>query len=223
MTSIQSVIFDLDGTLLDREQSLVFFIEDQHNRLHKNLGSVPRDLYARRFIQLDARGYVWKDRVYSRLIDEFKIESLTVDYLLQDYLDNFPRHCVPFPNLHETLTALKQRKLKLGIITNGRTDFQKLNIASLGIQNFFEVVLVSEEQGIKKPDAEIFRRAVDKLGVFPEESVFVGDHPVNDVLAAQNIGMRALWKRDRFWQSDVTSDATIDDLSEIISWVESRK
>jgi putative hydrolase of the HAD superfamily len=55
MTSIKSVIFDLDGTLLDREQSLVFFVKDQHKRLEKSLGVVPRDLYVQRFIQLDAR------------------------------------------------------------------------------------------------------------------------------------------------------------------------
>jgi putative hydrolase of the HAD superfamily len=93
----------------------------------------------------------------------------------------------------------------------------------LGIQNFFDVILISEEQGIKKPDPEIFWRAVDKLGITPEESIFVGDHPLNDVQASQSIGMKDIWKRDRFWKYAATSDVIIDDLSEIISWFELKK
>ncbi|WP_353048272.1 hypothetical protein [Planococcus sp. ISL-110] len=61
---IKAVIFDLDGTLLDRDSSLAAFVVEQYNRLSEHLKHIPIDLFIKRLIELDAKGYVWKDRFY---------------------------------------------------------------------------------------------------------------------------------------------------------------
>lgn len=94
---IKAVIFDLDGTSLNRDASLKIFIEKQYERVR--LRHIPKEKYIKRFIQLDNRRYVWKDRVYQQLIDEYGIDGITREDLLQDYLMYFKEHCVPFPNL----------------------------------------------------------------------------------------------------------------------------
>lgn len=208
---IKAVIFDLDGTLLDRDESVKMFINNQYNR--KLAGQVPKEKYINRFIELDNRGYTWKDKVYQQLIKEFEIK-LTWEELLQDYLAEFNQHCVPFPNLINMLEDLKKRNLKLGMITNGRGKFQIDNIEALKIKKYFDTILVSEWEGIKKPNPQIFKRASERLGVSPEESIFVGDHPENDVKAAQNVGMKAIWKRDSQW-NNVEADVIVHDLAEI--------
>lgn len=71
---IKAVIFDLDGTLLDRDASLEKFVEAQYNRLNEWLGHIPESQFAERFIELDARGYVWKDKVYRQLAEEFRLK-----------------------------------------------------------------------------------------------------------------------------------------------------
>lgn len=108
------------------------------------------------------------------------------------------------------LEGLKNNKTALGMITNGFGQFQMENIKALNIDQYFDVILVSEWEGMKKPNPQIFLNALEKLNVEPSESVFIGDHPENDVKAAQNVGMKGIWKRDNQW-TDIEADAIIDD------------
>jgi len=210
---IHAVIFDLDGTLLDRDSSVRSFIDQQYERLKPYLSHILKEKYVHRFIELDNHGYVWKDKVYQQLTEEFSIK-LSSEEMLEDYLREFKNHCVPFENLHSMLHNLKKQGLKLGMITNGYGQFQLDNIRALGIEDDFDVILISEWEGIKKPNAEIFDRALSKLGVSASESLYVGDHPFNDVEAAKKVGMIAIWKRNDAWRN-IEADYIIDNLREI--------
>lgn len=210
----KAVLFDLDGTLLNRDKSVELFINQQYERLYELLSHIPKEQYISRFIELDSNGYVWKDKVYQQLIDEFNISSVTWEKLLQDYLEEFKYHCVGFPHIHEMLEELKNSKIALGMITNGYGQFQMDNIKALDIEKYFDVISVSEWEGIKKPNPKIFMNALEKLNVEPSESVFIGDHPENDVKAAQNVGMKGIWKKDNQW-ADIEADAIIDDYLEL--------
>lgn len=212
---VKAILFDLDGTLLDRDASLKGFIDTQHNRLHTFLGHIPKEDFKARFVELDSRGYVWKDKVYRQLIEEFEIKGITWEQLLDDYVTQFNHNCVPFPNLVKLLDYLQNQKILLGMITNGYTALQYSNIKALGIEKYFTTILISEQEGIKKPDSQIFIRALERLGVKPTESIYVGDHPANDVQASQTVGMRGVWKRDIYWDSPVEADFIIDDLLEL--------
>ncbi|ATP41322.1 L-2-haloalkanoic acid dehalogenase [Solibacillus sp. R5-41] len=164
---IKAIIFDLDGTLLNRDESVKKFIDNQYERLKKWVSHIPKEKYISRFIELDNRGYVWKDKVYQQLTEELNITGVTWEDLLQDYIKQFKNHCVPFPNLISMLEEMRSNNLTLGIITNGFGQFQMDNIKALGIDNYFETILVSEWEGIKKPDPQIFRRALHQLHVTP--------------------------------------------------------
>ncbi|MES5952187.1 HAD-IA family hydrolase [Bacillus fungorum] len=177
---------------------------------------LPEEQYVNRFIELDNKGYVWKDKVYEQLLQEHSITSLTWEQLLEDYINNFQHHCIPFSNMEYVLQELKSSGILLGMITNGFTEFQLLNIRALGIDKYMDIILVSEQEGIKKPQAEIFLRALARLGVSPEESVYVGDHPNNDVIGARDVGMNVIWKKDTFWGNPFTNEHIIDDLKELL-------
>ncbi|WP_144511287.1 HAD family hydrolase [Bacillus sp. FJAT-22090] len=211
---IQAIIFDLDGTLLDRDTSLKHFIKYQYERLYKWLGHIPKEKYITRFIELDSRGYVWKDIVYQQLVEEFHIDQIDWEFLLEDYKAEFKHHCVPFPNLHNMLEELRKHNFALGIITNGFGQFQMDNIEALDIKHYFKTILVSETEGVKKPNREIFERALERLHVAPDESVFVGDHPENDVKASELVGMISIWKKDEQWNS-FKSKFVVEDLGEL--------
>lgn len=211
---IKAVLFDLDGTLLDRDASLLHFARDQYERLHLRLGGISKDEYVHSLIELDCRGYVWKDVVYRRMVSKF---GFTIEWeeLLADYIRNFHRHCVPFSNMLTSLNQLKEG-YKLGLITNGLFVVQSANIKALGLDKLLDIILISESEGVAKPDPEIFRRASERLGVSTEECIFVGDHPEKDITAAKKVGMTAIWKRDYEYTS---SDANyiVEDLAELVS------
>ncbi|PSL40254.1 putative hydrolase of the HAD superfamily [Planomicrobium soli] len=219
---IKAVFFDLDGTLLDRDTSLLSFLNTQYERLGQWLGHIPKDRYIARFIELDKRGYVWKDKVYDQLIVEFEICGIGQEALLQDYLMEFKHHCVPFSGLLATLNELKKRSIRMGIVTNGKGQFQMDNIKALDIEPYFDAILVSEWEGMRKPDARLFLRALECLQAAPEESVFIGDHPENDVRAARHVGMKGIWKRDRQWD-EAEADGVIDNLMEILEWIAAKE
>jgi putative hydrolase of the HAD superfamily len=211
---IKAAIFDLDGTLLNRDESVKLFIDRQYDRLYKEVGHIPKEKYVKRFIELDSRGYVWKDKVYQQLVEEFHIVLITPEELLQDYISEFKNHCVPFANLTTMLEELKRYRIQIGMITNGYGQFQMNHIKALEIEKYFDVILISEWEGIKKPDPQIFKRALQQLNVSPNQSLFVGDHPYNDVKAAQSVGIKGIWKKDRQW-NHVEADFIIDDLAEV--------
>lgn len=215
---IKAVIFDLDGTLLNRDASVLSFVSNQYDRYRDVFGHIPKQQYMSKFIEYDCRGYVWKDKVYQQLVEEYQIQ-VPWETLLQDYMENFKLHCVPFPHLESVLETLKNRSLKLGIISNGREPFQSNNIAALGIGHFFDTILISESEAIKKPDPLIFQRALERLNVQASESMYVGDHPINDVKAARSVGMLSVWKKDNQWE-DVNADYCIDELSELLGIVD---
>ncbi|ELK44136.1 hydrolase [Halobacillus sp. BAB-2008] len=199
---------------MNRDESVKVFIAEQFERLNESLNHIPKEEYIRRFIELDNRGYVWKDKVYKQLINEFSIQGITWEELLEDYLTYFKENCVPFPKLLETLGKLKQDNYLIGMITNGKGQFQMDNIKALKIDSYINSILISEWEGVKKPDPIIFKRASERLKVYPKECVFIGDHPEKDVRAAQDGGMIGIWKRDHQW-NEVEAEYVIDELDEI--------
>ncbi|OAT72891.1 HAD family hydrolase [Parageobacillus thermoglucosidasius] len=216
---VKAVMFDLDGTLLDRDASIQKFIEYQYERLKHLLSHIPKESYIARFIELDNRGYVWKDTVYKQMVKEFAIIGITWENLLEDYMNYFHKSCVPFPYLVWLLEELKRKSLKLGMITNGKGQFQMRSIKALGIEGYFDTILISEWEGMSKPDPWLFQRALDQLHVLANESVFVGDHPINDVQAARNAGMKTIWKKDAIYES-ADADFVIEELKEIPGIIE---
>lgn len=212
---IQGVLFDLDGTLLDRDASIKQFVNLQYEKFSQHLSHIPIGIYTSKFIEYDACGFVWKDKVYQQLAEELEITSISWKTMLEDYLQSFRDCCVPFPNLINTLELLKEQQFSLGIVTNGRGKFQLDNIRALGIECFFNTIVVSELEGIKKPNLKIFERALERVGLSASDCIYVGDHPENDVKAAQNAGMIGVWKKDLVW-GDFETEHIISDLTELL-------
>jgi putative hydrolase of the HAD superfamily len=215
---VNAVLFDLDGTLLDRDSSIEAFASEQHSRFAA-LQHVTKEQYVARFIALDCHGSVWKDLVYQTLVREFRISDLGWPDLLIDYESMFNRYCTPFPGLISTLASLQGSGHALGIVTNGRTTFQRGVVKALDIEKFLGVTVVSEAEGVRKPEPEIFHRALRRLGVGAEDSVFVGDNPEADIDGAKRAGMKAVWKRNSGWPASENADATIDSLADLIEIV----
>lgn len=212
---IRAVLFDLDGTILDRLSSLRVYLYNQVERLPDVLGKVPFVEYMDTLIELDSRGHGDKYQVFRRIERDFAMTPGTWHRLLDDYETFFPHVCVPFPKAHQTLAALRERGLSLGLVTNGPVESQQPKIDGLGIAGYFGTILISGVEGVSKPDPEIFHRAVRNLGVTAEETVMIGDNPVADIGGAKSFGMRAIWKRDDFWAAPEVVDGVVGDLDEL--------
>ena len=95
-----------------------------------------------------------------------------------------------YPEVAETIAALQQR-WTTAILSNADDDYLLPQLALIGLT--FPVVLSSEMIGAYKPHPLPFRRVLEALDVEPQEAVYVGDNPFDDVLGAKSVGMNAVW------------------------------
>lgn len=104
-----------------------------------------------------------------------------------------------FDDVRPALDRLRDAGLELGVVSNFEAWLEQL-LEELGVIGYFRVRVISGAEGIEKPDPRIFRLAMDRAGVRPEESVYVGDNPEFDVDPAAAVGMLPVLidRRDRF-------------------------
>lgn len=98
-----------------------------------------------------------------------------------------------FPDAVATLAALRDRGVALGLVTNGDAREQRHKIERHGLAPFFRAVVIEGEFGTGKPDAAVYRYALDALGVAPGDAWMVGDHLEFDVAGPQRLGLRGAW------------------------------
>jgi putative hydrolase of the HAD superfamily len=105
-----------------------------------------------------------------------------------------------FANLHpnEELIAyfgsLRERGLRLALLTNNVREWEPLWRAKLPVDELFELVVDSGFEGVRKPDPRIYEVTLDRLGVAADAALFVDDTEVN-CDAARALGMQAVWFR----------------------------
>jgi putative hydrolase of the HAD superfamily len=98
-----------------------------------------------------------------------------------------------FDDARELLAAATRFGLRLALITNGASDTQRDKLQALGIETSFDVIVISGEVGIAKPDAYPFELALSQLALPPERVWHIGDNLVTDVSGAKAASLRAVW------------------------------
>src|SRR5262249_50245840 len=91
------------------------------------------------------------------------------------------------------LQALRAAGLKLGVITNSDPGHQRRKLASVGLADAFDVLVISGELGVGKPSPAIFEHACQALSVEPAAALHIGDRLDLDALAAAAAGLHGVW------------------------------
>ncbi|PAD31805.1 HAD family hydrolase [Paenibacillus sp. 7523-1] len=204
MDQIKAIIFDLDNTILNRTRTFEGFTQTLLKTYFGHLETT--DNISQRIIELDQDGYKDKPLLFNELLQElpWSVYPLHAE-LMEFYGKEYVRSAVLMEEAREVVQQLRS-KYRTGLITNGKTDIQYGKIDQLGIRDDFDLIIVSEEAGVKKPDPQIFRLALDHFGLSPEQCIYIGDHPRNDVEGAANVGMNTIWmKVNQPWQDSVTA------------------
>jgi putative hydrolase of the HAD superfamily len=215
LTDIQAVVFDLDGTLLDRRRSFDRFVRDQWRRFSDVSGAIEQYDYVQALVELDCDGYAPRKNLFNGMVAKFGLPSRLAETLLNDYRAGFPSACLLFPDVAQTLATLRASGLQIGLITNGSVRMQGRKLECLALSSMFDTILISDAEGVSKPDRRIFHRALDRLHASPARTVFVGDHPEVDVAGARAAGLRAIWRRDPTVSRSVEADAVIEEVGEL--------
>jgi len=219
-TVIKAVLFDLDGTLYDRDLLAATLFREQYAAFENELRGVAYERFLRDVNEMDDHGYGVKEAGYRTLVEAWGLDAGLADRLVTNFWESYDGHCRLSDDVRRTLDELRRRRLKLAVVTNGASMRQRRKIAALGLADAFDAILVSEEEGVRKPDAELFRRALARCGVAAHEALFVGDHPVADVEGACRAGLNAAWKFVPYWTPVVADAPAIRELSEVLGLLE---
>jgi putative hydrolase of the HAD superfamily len=103
------------------------------------------------------------------------------------------RRLGPIPGALETLRRLRNRGVRLALLTNGTSADQRRKIERHGLDRLFECILIEGELGYGKPDERVYRQALRRMELAPEDVWMVGDNLVWDVGAPQALGISAIW------------------------------
>jgi len=98
-----------------------------------------------------------------------------------------------FPDARACLAAWRANGVRLGLVTNGDASQQRDKIARHALAGYFDVIVIEGEFGAGKPDAAVYRHALDALGARAADTCMVGDHLDFDVAGAQRLGLQGIW------------------------------
>ena len=194
----KAVIFDLFGTLVPN-----FSLSEYE----KTLAEMASNLQA----PAEEFRQKWADTFRERTTGVLPTPRANIDYLcqqlgispgedqienaLQTRLDFTVRSMIPKNDAVETITRLKSDGYKIGLISDCSFEAPK-TWQDTPFTPLFDVTVFSCEVGMKKPDPRIYRIATDKLGVEPEDCLYVGDGSSHELTGAREAGMNPVLIRD---------------------------
>ncbi len=210
---IKAVIFDLDDTLISEYEFVASGYRFISGMLPERLGHTPQEIEDRLW-ELSKETY---SNAFNRLFDSYGI-SYTKEELMEFIraYRNHPADIRFYPDVHETLKALKDRGILTGIISDGDPQRQRNKIKSAvagitanglhkttdpetaddieaEIKYFFDEIILNDEFGgaeFRKPNPKGFKEMALRLKVDPSEMIYIGDNPSKDFHIAADLPVR---------------------------------
>lgn len=183
--SAPTLVFDLDGTLIDTAPDLIDTLNVVFAR--EGMPAVPYD-EARNLIGGGARAMIERGiAAEGRVLSPATIERMFADFLAH-YSAHIADRSRPFPGLVETLDALAAQGHRLAVCTNKLERLSLLLLEALDLASRFSAICGQDTFGTQKPDPEILRRTIAAAGGDPQQAIMIGDSNT-DIRTARAAGI----------------------------------
>lgn len=233
----EAILFDLDETIISfgsRRQILQEVIEEFAEAfapVSPQAASQTMESGFRAFWSDEPRAAFWRqDLAGGRVLaveEGFSVLRAEAPGLTTDFARTFghrfhayrEEQAKFFPGALETIRALRERGVKLALVTNGAAAPQRAKVERFALAPLFDHVQIEGEAGFGKPQDEAYLHAMRALGVTPSETWMVGDNLEWEVVAPQRLGIFAIW-HDHLGEglppgSDIRPDRIIRSIAEL--------
>ena len=136
---------------------------------------------------------VYRQEVWRAALAELGIDEPALATTLSDAYVEYQHGGHPLLAGAAELVHLLEGRCRLGLLTNGPADIQRLKLDGTGLAASFGAVVISGEVGIGKPDPDVFALTLSRLGAQAASAVMVGDSWERDILGALDAGLSAAW------------------------------
>ena len=220
MKNIKAIIFDAYGTLFD--------VNSAAERCKDKIGDKWEGFA--NFWRTTQLEYTWLRSLMKRHKNFWQItedsldksmKAFNIDSKMKNELLNLYKVLAPFKEVPETLKRLKEKNLKLAILSNGTPALLTQLVKSNNIDNFFDDLFSIEEVGIYKPDAKVYDLPIKKYKIEKSQVAFLSANTW-DVSGGGNYGYQSIWvnrNNNIFDNLDYKPINQVKDLSELINLV----
>ncbi|MEM3363986.1 MAG: HAD-IA family hydrolase [Candidatus Micrarchaeia archaeon] len=225
MAKIDAILFDMDNTLLD----FMYYKRETAKAVAKamikhGLPATEKEVIDRIFQIYKEKGIEYQKTCYD-IVFPYNLEINLAEKIQHAGIVAYQKRkfeaLYPYPGVKETLSKLKRKGLKLGLVSDAPRNkvWDRLIIA--GLEDFFDVVVSHSDTLQFKPHPSSFQLALKKLGLPPVHVLFVGDDPSRDIKGAMSLGMKtALAKYGETWKQhqrqDIIPDYTLDKFEDLL-------
>ncbi len=200
------IFFDIDNTLLDNDTaqaSAANYIYNQTLELQnlfseKEFPGIWNEITQKYVQQYTAGKLTFHQQRKERLNDIFKsdLNEKKFNLIFNDYLSAYKKNWQLYPDVIPVLERYKDTPK--GIISNGDKDQQRQKLENTGIDHYFDIVVISDDIGISKPDPTLFLHAVKLAQKEPSQCYYIGDQVDTDAKAAMDAGLTGVWLNRKF-------------------------
>lgn len=238
---LDAILFDVNGTLIDiltEEGNIdiyrkirnflsyhgIYIEKEELKELYFQILKRQKATSGEKFAEFDAVK-IWqeiidlKQTAYTKSLPEDILKALpfSLTYLFRGA--TMVRKLQLYPGVKETLDLLKG-KFPLGIVSNAQTYYAENELRAVGLLDYFDPIIISGDYGFCKPDPRLFQKALDKLGINPENTIHVGNDTGHDVFGCKQLGMKSilfLSNQGRHRYSGADPDYIIKQFHELIT------
>jgi putative hydrolase of the HAD superfamily len=231
----KAVITDYIGTLVNASY---YNMDDSQRTLHKALADAGFETGLEEFLEAYIQAHekyrvvryeqfrevtnaVWVCEALNNLGCAVSPEDSRIKAALNVFFQRYVESLKLRPYAKKLLKRVKEH-CKLGLVSNFTyAPVVYASLKNLCINQFFDAVVVSHENGWRKPHTKIFQDILEKLQVKAEEAVFIGDSPLEDIKGAQEAGLKTVFVSSQFFslkdmsESGQKPDFVASDLDEV--------
>ncbi|MEO1333869.1 MAG: HAD family hydrolase [Myxococcota bacterium] len=219
------IAFDIDDTLVTHSQAVEIGVRELHQHRFQDT-PLPdfrhrwREAHRRRYPEFLFSRQTHADMCRARVRDvaDGSLSDQEATSLFAVYFEAYEREWRVFGDVIATLDRLDMHKL--AVISNGPSGEQRRKLDRLNLTSRFSKILISEECAWAKPEPEIFLQLCELCDSDPSSSVYIGDHPELDAMAANAAGLNGIWLDRLSDRTQVGEIRAISTLSELPATIE---
>ena len=208
MSQIYTILFDLDGTLVDTAPDLI----EAHNHVMKKYGHRQKRLSEIK--SLAGRGaWVMMQRSFKNEIKDEKTKKKMVDEFIDFYSKNINNQSKPIRGIFEFLDWAKSKNISMGVCTNKREVLAIDLLKKINMYKYFDYVAGADTFEINKPDPRHLTNVIEIIGGDLSKSIMVGDSEV-DSNSAYNANLPFVLVKNGYTEKsekEIKHDELIDD------------
>jgi putative hydrolase of the HAD superfamily len=194
---IKAIMFDLDNTLIDFIKMKKITCEEAIDAMIDAGLNIPKKKASDELYKIYYEVGLEDPKIFQKFLMKTigKIDYKILAYAIVAYRQARTGFLHPYPGTKNTLIKLKEKGLKLAVVSDAPKLKAWIRLVNMKIDDFFDVVVGLEDTGKAKPSELPFKMALKQLQVSPDECIMVGDRPERDMKGAKNLGIKTCFAR----------------------------